>query len=73
MRPWLLCVLCFAYCPVSLRAAGEPPAAPREFRAVWVATLDNIDWPSRSGLSTEQQRQEVLLRSQFIQELVSMI
>ena len=69
MRPWLLCVLCFAYCAVSLRAAGEPPAAPREFRAVWVATLDNIDWPSRSGLSTEQQRQEVLLILDRVVEL----
>ena len=38
----------------------DPPPAPREFRAVWVATVGNIDWPSKPGLSTEQQKQEAL-------------
>lgn len=32
----------------------------REFRAVWVATVANIDWPSKPGLSTEQQKKEVV-------------
>ena len=31
----------------------------REFRAVWVATVNNIDWPSKPGLSTEIQKKEV--------------
>ena len=31
-----------------------------EFRAVWVATVNNIDWPSRPGLSTDQQKKEVI-------------
>src|SRR6056297_3860990 len=31
-----------------------------EFRAVWVATVANIDWPSKPGLSTGEQQQEVL-------------
>jgi len=31
-----------------------------EFRAVWVATVNNIDWPSKPGLSTEQQKKEVI-------------
>ena len=31
-----------------------------EFRAVWVATVDNIDWPSRKNLSVEQQKQEFI-------------
>lgn len=35
-----------------------PPAAPREFRAAWVATVANIDWPSKKGLSMEQQQAE---------------
>lgn len=33
-------------------------APKREFRAVWVATVNNIDWPSKPGLSTEQQKKE---------------
>ena len=36
-----------------------PPAAPREFRAMWIATVANIDWPSRSGLSAAEQQQEI--------------
>ncbi len=31
-----------------------------EFRAVWVATVANIDWPSKPGLSSEQQQQEAI-------------
>ena len=31
-----------------------------EFRAVWVATVNNIDWPSKPGLSTKEQKQEVI-------------
>jgi uncharacterized lipoprotein YddW (UPF0748 family) len=36
------------------------PRADREFRAVWVATVGNIDWPSKPGLSTEEQQREAL-------------
>lgn len=32
----------------------------REFRAAWVATVWNIDWPSKRELSTQQQQQELL-------------
>ena len=39
---------------------NEPPAAPREFRAAWVSTVANIDWPSRPNLSAAKQQQEVL-------------
>lgn len=37
-----------------------PPPIMREFRGVWVATVNNMDWPSRSDLTTEQQQQELL-------------
>ncbi len=33
---------------------------PREFRAAWIATVGNIDWPSKQGLSTEQQQRELI-------------
>jgi uncharacterized lipoprotein YddW (UPF0748 family) len=32
----------------------------REYRAAWVATVGNIDWPSRSGLTTAEQKAELL-------------
>ncbi len=38
---------------------SDPPATPREFRAAWVATLDNIDWPSTRGLSAAEQHTEI--------------
>jgi uncharacterized lipoprotein YddW (UPF0748 family) len=31
-----------------------------EFRGVWVATVENIDWPSRKGLSVETQKAEYI-------------
>ncbi len=40
---------------------GElPPAAPREFRAAWVSTVANIDWPSRSNLPPARQQAEAI-------------
>jgi uncharacterized lipoprotein YddW (UPF0748 family) len=32
----------------------------REFRAAWVATVSNIDWPSRKDLTTSTQRAEAI-------------
>jgi uncharacterized lipoprotein YddW (UPF0748 family) len=29
-----------------------------EFRGVWIATVENIDWPSKRGLSNEEQKRE---------------
>jgi uncharacterized lipoprotein YddW (UPF0748 family) len=38
----------------------HPPPPRRELRGVWVATVNNLDWPSRPGLSTDQQQAELL-------------
>jgi uncharacterized lipoprotein YddW (UPF0748 family) len=38
----------------------QPPAAPREFRAAWVSTVANIDWPSRSNLPPARQQAEAI-------------
>ena len=43
----------------SLEVTNAPPPAPREFRAVWVASVANIDWPSRKDLSVGEQRAEI--------------
>lgn len=37
-----------------------PPPITREFRGAWVATVGNIDWPSKPGLTTAQQKAELL-------------
>jgi len=39
---------------------AKPPPPTREFRAAWVASVGNIDWPSKAGLSTQEQKAELL-------------
>ena len=50
--------------PASVKAnpAALPlaPATPREFRAAWVATVANIDWPTRKDLSSAEQQAEII-------------
>jgi uncharacterized lipoprotein YddW (UPF0748 family) len=36
------------------------PDVPREFRGVWVATVGNLDWPSRRDLTTARAQAELL-------------
>jgi uncharacterized lipoprotein YddW (UPF0748 family) len=46
--------------PLSAQArVPAPPEPTREFRAMWIATVHNIDWPSRPGLSVDAQKQEL--------------
>ncbi|WP_254053259.1 glycoside hydrolase family 10 protein [Singulisphaera sp. GP187] len=45
---------------IAVGADQQPPPLPREFRAAWVATVANIDWPSRPGLATEVQKREAI-------------
>ncbi|HEU0008702.1 MAG TPA: family 10 glycosylhydrolase [Verrucomicrobiae bacterium] len=44
------------FAPSSLR----PPAVQRELRGAWVASVKNIDWPSKPGLSAAQQQAELV-------------
>ncbi len=36
------------------------PQVNREFRAAWIASVANINWPSKKNLSTEEQKAEVI-------------
>src|ERR1700678_3121377 len=53
---------CAALATSSIQAVGDdsPPPVQREFRGLWVATVENIDWPSQRGLDSTRQKQEVL-------------
>ncbi len=46
----------------AMLSGAEPPSGPamREFRAVWIATVANIDWPSEPGLSNAQLKEEMI-------------
>ncbi|WP_026932929.1 glycoside hydrolase family 10 protein [Christiangramia echinicola] len=52
--------------PVSIKEKINPPLNIEEFRAAWIATVANINWPSKSGLSTYQQQQEALKLLDFL-------
>jgi uncharacterized lipoprotein YddW (UPF0748 family) len=55
--------LCLVGCTTlspSRQPRNDPPAAPREFRAAWVAAVANIDWPSQPGLPVATQQAEIL-------------
>ncbi len=46
-----------------------PPKPEREFRAAWIATVDNIDFPSKKGLSAENQKQELIAALELAKKL----
>ncbi|RZK50762.1 MAG: glycoside hydrolase [Pedobacter sp.] len=51
----------FSFLCLYVYAQPENYVAPkREFRGIWIATVSNIDWPSKQGLSVEQQKLELL-------------
>ncbi|HEU4374542.1 MAG TPA: family 10 glycosylhydrolase, partial [Telluria sp.] len=41
-------------------SAFAPPPSPHEFRAAWVSTVANIDWPSKPTLNAAQQKAEAI-------------
>lgn len=43
------------------------PSALREFRAAWIATVANINWPSKPGLPVETQKAEAIELLNFLQ------
>ncbi|MCA8974304.1 MAG: family 10 glycosylhydrolase [Planctomycetes bacterium] len=61
-RSWLLLFgLLLTACtePAAAQRRESPPPLGREFRAAWVATVNNIDWPSRPGLPTRDAKAEL--------------
>ncbi|MDB5247732.1 MAG: glycoside hydrolase [Segetibacter sp.] len=56
MRTFIITLFCTVYSICLL--AQKPPQY--EFRAVWIATVENIDWPSKKNLPVEQQKAEFI-------------
>jgi uncharacterized lipoprotein YddW (UPF0748 family) len=44
----------------------DPPK--REMRAVWIATVENIDWPSSPGITVEFQKREMIALLDLVKE-----
>lgn len=56
---------------LSLQSFSQPPVAgpinaEREFRAAWVATVANINWPSKPGLPVDSQKKEAIALLDFL-------
>ena len=74
-RSAFLVLLAVAACATGRPRARAPepdPAEPRvarEFRAAWVATVDNINWPSEPGLPTDAQQREAIALLDRLQAL----
>jgi uncharacterized lipoprotein YddW (UPF0748 family) len=62
----LACLRSLASCAALITASAQadrdeaPPPVQHEFRGLWVATVENIDWPSQRGLDSAHQKQELL-------------
>ena len=57
----LLCALFLvAGCVRPSTAPTPEPSITREMRGLWVATVRNIDWPSKDTLSADRQRAELI-------------
>ncbi|RFP66054.1 glycoside hydrolase [Hymenobacter lapidiphilus] len=54
----LLLIACLLIGLPHVGRAQEAVPPKRELRGVWIATVENIDWPSSRNLSPEQQRRE---------------
>jgi uncharacterized lipoprotein YddW (UPF0748 family) len=58
-----IAVIVFLACASTVAAQENAPPVPsiqREFRGAWVASVANIDWPSRPGLSSWEQQSELI-------------
>lgn len=53
--------------PEKKAAVGQPPLNIEEFRAAWVATVANINWPSKPGLTSTEQQREALKILDFLE------
>jgi uncharacterized lipoprotein YddW (UPF0748 family) len=72
----LIAVVCMATaCSTSKQASSTTntsttnttiPNAEREFRAAWVATVANINWPSKPGLPVDSQQREAIALLDFL-------
>ncbi len=46
--------------PAGQQCAPDPATPKQQLRAEWIASVTNIDWPSRTGLTADQQKAELI-------------
>ncbi|RYZ25180.1 MAG: hypothetical protein EOO10_18945 [Chitinophagaceae bacterium] len=57
---------CTASKPTTPANSPAEPKTEREFRAAWVATVANINWPSKPGLPVDSQKKEAIALLDFL-------
>lgn len=62
-RIFIILLLTFAY------QTSNAQSPKREFRGIWIATVNNLDWPSKPGLPVETQKEELLSMLNKLEEL----
>lgn len=72
----VLFIACFVLVHIQFSVAQKPedlkdnpPRAMQEFRAAWIASVANINWPSKPGLSTAEQQREAIVLLDLLQKL----
>lgn len=61
-----LITLLFIFTALPLFAQPEPT---REFRGIWIATVDNIDFPSKKGMTIAEQKTQILADLDLVRSL----
>jgi uncharacterized lipoprotein YddW (UPF0748 family) len=66
----LLLTSCFSVQPTQTATnnVDNQPKTDREFRAAWIATVANINWPSRPGLPVDSQKLEALALLNYLKD-----
>jgi len=58
--PTILLVLVIAFQAAGRNPRMAKPLVKEEFRGIWIATVNNTDWPSKPGLPADQQQKELI-------------
>lgn len=62
-------LLWVSYSAWAQSADQKPPQVMKEFRAAWIASVANINWPSKPGLSTAEQQKEAIVLLDLLKSL----
>jgi len=66
LRIFILIISIFSFITAN---AQTLPKIEREFRAVWIATVDNIDFPSKKTLTINEQKAEIIKDLELVKSL----
>lgn len=64
MVKYIIVIFCLLMATMAGAATNK-----REFRAAWIATVANIDWPSQQGLPVETQKEQFITRLDELKRL----